>query len=306
MEEGMGMTIRHLKVFLSVYREKGVTAAAAKLCISQPAVSTAIKELETHYGVRLFERFARRLSVTPAGEKLYHYASHIVASLDEAETVLRDWDEAGQIRLGSSITVGAQLMPALVVEYKRLFPRVVLNLTTASSEQIEQMILTNDIDLAVIEGIVRSDMITSEAFMEDEIGVFCAKRHPLSRRRSVTLTELSREALLLREPNSGTREYIESFFELEGIAIAPMWESTGTQTLVNAAANGLGVTVLPVALIKEVRNHDDLVRLNIEGVELKRQFRIIHHKNKVLSPALERFVDLCKGYAAREQQGAGQ
>jgi len=291
------MTVRHLKIFLSVYRENSITLAAQKLHVSQPAVSLAIKELEEYYGVKLFERYARRLSITPAGEKLYHFANHIIAGLDEAEATLKAWDEAGTIRLGSSITVGAQLMPQLVKEYQRIYPQIKLHITTGSSDQIEQKILDNEIDLGVIEGIVHSDMIVAENFLEDELGVFCGITHPLSAKSTITLLELSQQALLLREENSGTREYIESFFEMEGINIVPMWESTGTQTLVNAAALGLGVTILPVVLINEFNNRDKLKRLQLSGIELKRKFKIIYHKNKALSQSLQRFVVLCKKHA---------
>jgi DNA-binding transcriptional LysR family regulator len=299
----MSVTVRHLKIFLCVYREKSITAAANRLHISQPAVSLSIRELEEHYGVKLFERFARRISVTPAGETLYHYANHIIASMDEAESVLKEWDGAGSLRLGSSVTVGAQLMPKLVVEYQRICPLVKLHITTSSSDQIEQKILDNEIDLAVIEGIVHSDMIVADNFMEDELGVFCGKSHPLSAKPDITLQELSKQALLLRESNSGTREYIQSFFELEGISIAPMWESTGTQTLVNAAALGLGVTILPVGLIGEFSNRKELVRLTLTGIELKRKFKIIRHKNKAPSLALQRFVELCKAHALYAEGG---
>jgi DNA-binding transcriptional LysR family regulator len=291
-----------LKIFLCVYRENSITAAAKKLHISQPAVSLAIKEMEENYGVRLFERYARRLSVTVAGEKLYHYATHIIAGFDEAEAVLRGWDESGTLRLGSSITVGAQLMPQLVGSFQRLYPKIHLHITTGSSDQIERRILDNEIDIAVIEGTIHSEMIAAEGFLEDELGIFCGKSHPLANRKTITLAELSRQELLLREENSGTREYIESLFELEALHITPMWESTGTQTLVNAAAIGLGVTILPLALVEEFVKGDQLIRLFVEDVELKRRFKIIHHRNKSMTSGLSRFIQLCRTYAD-EQAG---
>ena len=93
------MTLRHLRIFLAVCREGSATAAAEKMYVAQPTVSVAIRELESHYGVTLFDRIGRRLFLTEAGEQMRSYAQHIVALLDEMEVRSQDWEETGTLRL---------------------------------------------------------------------------------------------------------------------------------------------------------------------------------------------------------------
>ena len=100
------MTLRHLRIFLAVCREGSATAAAERLYIAQPTVSVALRELESHYNVTLFDRLGRRLFLTDAGKQMRSYAQHIVALLDEMEVQAQAWEETGTLRLGSSITIG--------------------------------------------------------------------------------------------------------------------------------------------------------------------------------------------------------
>ena len=105
------MTLRHLKIFLSIYETGSTTAAAEQLFISQPTVSVALRELEEHYGVRMFERYAKHLYVTPAGQQMYQYAKHLVNLMEEAEDAIRSQGEAGTLRVGSSITIATRFLP---------------------------------------------------------------------------------------------------------------------------------------------------------------------------------------------------
>ena len=106
------MTIRHLKIFLSVCENSfHTTKAAEELHMTQPAVSLAIKELEQHYGVILFDRIGRRLKITEAGQRLMEYSSHIISLFDDMEKGMKDWDSFGIIRIGASITIGSQFLP---------------------------------------------------------------------------------------------------------------------------------------------------------------------------------------------------
>ena len=105
------MTLRHLRIFLAVCQEGTATAAAKKLYIAQPTISVAIRELESHYRITLFDRIGRRLFLTDAGEQLRSYAQHIVSLLEEMEVRTQDWEETGTLRLGSSITIGTARLP---------------------------------------------------------------------------------------------------------------------------------------------------------------------------------------------------
>ena len=100
------MTLRHMKIFISVCKEKSITIAAKKLYISQPAVSNAIKELESYYGTPLFDRISKKIYLTETGKTVYDYALHINSSFEELETSVRSSDATSQLKIGSSITIG--------------------------------------------------------------------------------------------------------------------------------------------------------------------------------------------------------
>ena len=115
------MTLRHLKIFMTVFETSNFTKAGEKLLMAQPAISLAIKELEDNYGVRLFERIRRNIYPTEQGKMLYQYATTLLAMYDEMNDVMRNLDEKSTIRIGSSITVSNYILPTLISESRRLF-----------------------------------------------------------------------------------------------------------------------------------------------------------------------------------------
>ena len=115
------MTLRHMRIFIEVFRHMNMSRAAESLHLSQPAVSLAISELEKYYGIALFDRIGRRLYVTEAGKRFYSYALHIIATFDAMETGIRNWDFLGQLRIGASISLGTRLLPRIIQSFSAEF-----------------------------------------------------------------------------------------------------------------------------------------------------------------------------------------
>lgn len=113
------MTLRHLKIFLSLYETRSTTITSKELLVAQPTISIALKELEEHYGVKLFDRFSQRLHLTQAGRELYHYAKHIINLFEEAEDMMKSMEVLGNINIGSSITIGNYFLPKYIKNFKR-------------------------------------------------------------------------------------------------------------------------------------------------------------------------------------------
>lgn len=119
------MTLRHMRIFLAVCENDcNVTRTAQTLYLSQPAISQAINELEAYYGVRFFERISRRLLITEAGKRFKGYAVHICALFDEMEKGVHSWEEAGLVRVGASVTIGSQFLPAYIKAYQARYPEI--------------------------------------------------------------------------------------------------------------------------------------------------------------------------------------
>lgn len=287
------MTLRHLKIFLVVCEQDSITKAAEKLYISQPAVSNSVKELEDYYGIKLFDRISKRLILTEAGKRVLEYATHIVSLFDEMESNIHDLDKMGKLNIGSSMTIGTNFMPNFVRRFKDLFPQTDIRVIIDSSDVIEKKIQRGELDFGLIESVVHLESIISETFMDDELAIICNPTHPFCN-KTVNIKDFIGEPFLLREKGSGARELFDDVLTSQGFSITPIWESTNTQALVNAAANGLGISVLPYILIKEELVCGKIGSFKVDGLKFKRKFNIIYHKNKYLTSTAKAFIDMCK------------
>ena len=291
------MTIRHMIIFRTVC-ESGYnsTKAAETLHMTQPAVSLAIKELEQYYGVQLFDRIGRRLQITDAGQHFLQYATHISDLFSDMETGLRDWDSKGILRIGASITIGSQFLPSYVKAFSDICPGIDVRVTVEQSERLEQKLLANELDFALIEGIAHDPNIVSEAYMEDHLSVICATDKGWAQGQTISKEEFQNQRFLLREKGSGTREVFERVIAQAGIRIIPAWEAMSTTALVNATIKGLGIAILPHRMILPALRQGLISTVKVDGLSFNRSFYIIHHKDKFLTASAKRFIALCKDY----------
>ena len=272
------------------------TKAAEVLHMTQPAVSLAIKELEQYYGVHLFDRIGRRLQITDAGKHFLQYAIHISDLFSDMETGLRDWDSKGILRIGASITIGSQFLPRYVKAFTEICPGLDVRVTVDQSERLEQKIMANELDCALIEGIAHDPNIVSEAYMEDHLSVICSRDKGWKQGQVVSIEDFQRQRFLLREIGSGTREVFDRVVEQAGIHITPVWEAMSTTALVNAVINGLGIAVLPHRMILPALRQGLVCTVKVEGLSFSRNFHIIYHKDKFLTASAKRFINLCRDF----------
>ncbi|MEY8353619.1 LysR family transcriptional regulator [Lachnospiraceae bacterium 54-53] len=289
------MSIKTLIIFVTVYKEESITVAAKKLNLSQPAVSAAIKELENHYSVRLFERMGRGIQKTNEAHHLYEFASHITALYLEMDKDFKKQERTTPLRIGSSISIGTCLMPGYIKNYIGTFHVPMPYIKIDSSDIIEKMVLENNLDLALIEGSIHSDKILAEPFTRDKLILVCSPLHPLTSKKVVTLDDLREEHFLLREKNSGTRELAQSTLMLKDFALKPSMESTSTTAIIHAVIANLGISILPERMLTEYLSSGKLVSLKIRGIEFLREYHIIYHQNKYLNPEIINFIEFIKG-----------
>ena len=293
------MTFRHLKIFVSLYENNfNTTKTAASMHMTQPAVSLAVKELEQYYGVALFDRIGNRLKITPAGLRFYEYSSHIIALFDEMDNSMKNWDLAGTIRVGSSITIGSQFLPAYVNSFQSSYPGTRVKAQIAPSKQLEQMILNNELDFALIEGSSHNPSFICEEYMEDHLTVICPANGQFQPGQEISIHEFCQQNFLLREHGSGTRETFENTIAAAGFSIEPIWEAVSTTALVNAVISGIGISILPHRMIADAIQQGQVIAVTVKGLEFKRKFNIIYHQKKFLTAAARSFIELCRSQKA--------
>ena len=288
------MTLRHLKIFITVSDLGSMTAAAKALFIAQPTVSQAISELESHYGVKLFDRLAKRLYITDSGRRLLNYARHITALVTDMEHEMINPDKSGVLKVGASLTVGTYLLPKLVNQFAQKYPQWQVNAVTKNTQDIERLILQNAVDFAIVEGAVHTPEIVTSAFMDDHLVLVCGKTHPLYHAKAVAPDDLSKLRFIVREQGSGTRELFENMMAAHEINWRLAWECNGSDVLKSAAMNGIGIAVISRRLVENELKTGDLHSIRINGIHLSRKFSLVYHKNKYLTDTMKAFMDLCR------------
>ncbi len=287
------MTLRHLKIFITVCDAGSMTAAAKKLYISQPSVSQAISELEAHYHTRLFERLGRKLYITEAGKKLLSYARHILSLTEQAERELNDLNKSGTLRLGASMTIGTYLLNDMIKSFLSIYPDVQILTTVDNTKVIEEMLLSDQLDLALVEGPVHSADIVEETFRKDELVLICSPEHPWAAKKQIEMQELNNCSFIVREEGSGTRE----IFEIAMASKKIKWKVSGiynnAESIKNAVASGIGITVISKLAVENEIQSGRVVMIKINGLTFTRLFNLIYHKNKFFTPFMKEFKTIC-------------
>ncbi len=296
------MTIRHIRIFEAVCGcGCSTTKAAEALHMTQPAVSLAISELESYYGVKLFDRIARRLYLSDAGIRFLAYAKTITLTFDDMEKTVRDWDAKGMIRVGASISIGSMLMPNYVRTFRESHPDTAVKVKIDRSDKLEQAISDNSIDFALIEGMVHDPCLTCEDYMEDSLAVIVSP-DTFGNGTVLSKDEFLRMPFLLREHGSGTREIFEAALKTSSVPVPdPIWESLSTAALMNAAEAGIGAAVVPRRMAADRIRAGTVSEIHAEGIGFHRKYKIVYHRDKKLTGSALDFLDLCRNYIAKNE-----
>ena len=287
------MTLRHMRIFQKIYETQSVTRAAEALHMTQPAVTRALQELEKYYGLRLFERLNRRLTVTEAGRRMYDYALHLTETFDTMEKSLRDWERQGVLRVGASVSLGCSLLPQLARTFQEEHPGVEVCVRIANGELLRRDLLENRLDLALLEGEENGADLMLTPFAAGEMALIVPPGHPLARAGGATLAQAAAYPLLLRETGSATRRFLDQLLMSRGLAVQPVWESASTQALLSAVREGLGITLVPWALARQTVLRGEAERCPVTDAELIRRRYVAWHPSKYVTGTMRAFVNLC-------------
>ena len=166
---------------------------------------------------------------------------------------------------------------------------------------LEESIVSNQLDLALIEGIPTHEHIQKLSFFKDELAVICAREHPLAEKQKLCLQDIAQEPFLLREKGSGTREILDSIMKVHDIQLHPIWESASTRALVKGVQFGFGISILPYQMVKAELEAGIVTRLYLSDVSFQRDYYIIYHANKHLHAGLLDFIATCRRVCAKIQ-----
>lgn len=286
------MTLRHMKIYAEVCKEESITKAADNLNMSQPTVSIAIKEIEQHYHVQLFERMNRKLYITDKGKELLQYAQTIMSQFELAENQIPFDHQVHTLRIGSNVSFGTNQLPTMIRKAHDEIPNINSIIQIANSEQIEDKLLKNELDFAIVDNLNISSHFISKMLFQETMIPFYGRDYRLQQSAPYRLSDLAKEPLLLRELGSGARDTIDQAFSLSGISCVPRMESTSTLALMNAAKQNLGIIFLPDSMLSDSCIKNELIPLELEENPLIRRYFLIYHKKKYVSNEMIRYMNI--------------
>ncbi len=281
------MTIRHLKIFKTVADLGGMSKAAKELHITQPSISQAIAELEKYYGVKLFERLSQKIYLTKEGELMLSFSRHILDSFEQMEAAMNQAAEKSSLRIGCSVSVGTCLIEEILDEAKERIPQCQISVIVANSSEIEQLILTNEVDVGIVEGILKNKDLVITPVCEDELVLVCNMNHPLAKETMVTLDMLQGQDYASRESGSAERNQYEKLFEDAGLQLNRVFCSTNTEAIKNAVIHGRGIAVFSRRMVKQEVERGEMVVIPVRNVAVKRNIDFVMHKNKYISNEIQ-------------------
>jgi len=288
------MADKRLQVFHAVAKHMSFTKAAEALCMTQPAVTFQIRQLEEHFDTRLFDRSQGRIALTPAGAVAFEYAERILALAGELDTRMKELSGqvAGTLLIGASTTIADFLLPQVLGEFKVQFPAVIPRLFVANSESVQERVAERALDVGFIEGDSRLPTLASAICCEDELQVVCSPSHPLAHSALVTPRTLAEHAYISREPGSGTREVIDRYLEQSGMArdsLQVVMEAGSPEALKGLVATGLGFTVMSLATVVKEARLGELVTIPL-APRLIRNLSVVYPKERIRSRHVNTFI----------------
>jgi DNA-binding transcriptional LysR family regulator len=289
----MRYSLRQLEVFLATARYENITRAAAALAMSQSAASGSLRELESHFNVKLFDRRGKRLQLSELGQQLRPQAENLLEQARALEHALAGEDVIGRLHVGATLTIGNYIAVGMIADFHRLHPQADIVLRVANTEAIAEQVARFELDMALIEGELQHPDLDIVHWRPDELVVFAAPDHPLAGKGALTDADLLALPWIVREHGSGTRQTFDRAMHgiLTDLHIA--MELQHTEAIKRAVEAGLGVGCLSRVCLVEAFKRGSLVPLRVPGRDFRREWFLITHREKFHSAGLREWLALC-------------
>lgn len=301
LELFIAMDDHKLKVFCIVAETKSFSRASEIIRLTQPAVSLQIQALEEMYGTKLFNRSGCLITLTQAGEMLYKYAKEINTLYTAAEKEIGGVTGLvkGVISVGASSTIGNYVLPSVVSDFKRRYPKVGVHIHVGNTKNVIDFLNAGSVDMGLVEGEVNKQKLLVEKLIPDEMVFIMSPYHHLAKKSTVSIMELSKEPLIFREEGSGTRQAIEKYLSKHGISQQHLKISLimgSTESIKSAVEEGLGTSILSRWATRKESRYGSLKTAVFKEDKFLRDFSLVHRKAKEPSHTIEQFMGFVRRY----------
>ena len=295
------LELAELQVFQAVATEHSFSRAAARLHRTQPAVSQAIRRLEEELGERLFDRSSKSGRLTEAGTILLDYAERLTRLRDEAEGAVRELQELrrGRVVIGVNEAAVHILLP-IVVQFREAHPAAEVEMRRVHSRQIPGEVLNRSLDFGFVTFEPAERGLLSVPLGVDELVMLAHPKHPLARRRQVTMEEFGRQTVIAHNDYSPRRERVLRLFEEKHAAINIQISLASLDGIKRAVEMGLGVALLPRRCALSEIARKQLTAVRVPQLGMPRDLRLVYRRTGETSRAASAFLDAAREHASKQ------
>lgn len=289
----MDINLNQIKVFHAVAQQQSFTRAAQALFLTQPGISKHIKDLEEYYGTRLFDRIGKKVVLTQAGELLYAAAEKIFRLVEHAKEEIDDLKglQAGDLRIGASVTIGIYLLPAILEKFKRLYPGTRVALDIDLNRKVIGQVLDNSADIGLLGAPAEDDRLVMTPFHKDSLVVIAPGNKAWAKREGISPDDLAGETFILSRRGSGTRAIIEERLNAAGVVLRDKMEFGNTEAIKKAVEAGLGISIVSKTAVDREVQLGLLASIPLTGINMERDLYLVYRKDKYISTLIKTFLE---------------
>jgi LysR family hydrogen peroxide-inducible transcriptional activator len=300
------MELNQLRYFLKVAAVRSFTRAANDLGITQPAMSRAVAKLEAELGQPVFERQARSVLLTDAGELLRSRAEQILSIADNTVAELRDSDSRGSLRVGAIPTVAPYFLPVALSKFRDRFPDVQIIAFEETTEKLLQRCRDGEIDIAIAAAPISAKYVESEPLFEEELLAVLPPRHPLAKKSTILLSELREQPFVLLDETHCLSDAVLSFCKQRAFQPLAIQHTSQLATVEELVALGHGVSLIP-QMARDIDRSARRVYRRVTNPIPTRTVMLVWNPYRFQSSRMARFREslhqVAKSFAARPPRG---
>lgn len=277
-----------------------LSAAAEALYITQPAVTKQIQQLQASYGVKLLNRFGKKMVLTDAGDALYSFADKIFQIESQAEENLRDFQQrkSGRLRVHASESFGGYYLPFIINLFRKKYPKIHISVNIFVNQQIIENTVKLENDLGFISSPLEHKKLVVQEVLEDRLILIVPPSHPFARKKVLNPRKLEGQSIVMHEKGSASREIVDEFIQKNNLSVSVTLELSNNEAIKRAVEQGLGLSLISEHVVREELKEKKLKAIHLADPTLKRKFYLIYHKDKYLSQSFQMFVQMVNQWAA--------
>jgi LysR family transcriptional regulator, regulator for metE and metH len=289
----MSLEIRHLKLVAAIADAGGMTRAANRLHLTQSALSHQLRDAEEQLGTPLFERHSRKMTLTPAGERLLQSAQAVLAEMDRAEKEIQKGNAQAKqlLRLATECYTVYHWLPPLLIRFQKKYPGVELQLVVEATDHPYEALLEGRLDLAISCTPIRNRKIEYTPLFEDEMVAIVPPRHPMARKNFATAQDFANETVFLYPPKSDST-LLNRILIPAGVWPRQIHEVTLTEAIVEMVKGGLGVAAVAHWAVAPQLASGALVGLPLTAHGVRRTWAAATLRNHCPQEYLQEFIRL--------------